>query len=259
MSERQPVYFIGHGNPMNALGDTPLSVFLRSWGQSLTGVRAIVVVSAHWRGSVAKITSSPAPETLHDFFGFPERLFALRYAVPGHPDVARRVADLLRAKLFEAVLDEGRGLDHGVWAPLIVARPQADLPVVQVSLLRATPERHLELGRALAPLRDEGVLLVGSGNLVHNLGTAVFDEPEAPVAEWAAAFDAWAAEQLEARNDDALTAVTQTPAGHQAHPTDEHFVPVLVCAGAAGREARVSFPYQAFEHGTISMRCVRFD
>lgn len=256
----QPVFFCAHGSPMNALGNSAFARSLSGWGRGWPACRAILLVSAHWRATQARLTGAAWPETVHDFFGFPVELDALRYPAPGDPALALRVAGLLAAAGFESGVDQARGLDHGAWAPLRVALPEAEVPVVQLSLLRASPARHLELGAVLRPLRDEGVLIVGSGNLVHNLGTAVLEDVGAPAAAWSREFDQWVAERLRAGDHADLAGyATRQRHGALAHPTDEHYLPVLVAAGAAGAEARVSFPVEGFEHGTLSLRCVRFD
>lgn len=255
-----PVLFTAHGSPVNALGCSAFARSLAEWGRQWPACRALLLVSAHWRAAQARLTGAARPETLHDFFGFPEELYELRYPAPGDPELARDVAGLLSRAGFAAAVDERRGLDHGAWAPLRAALPEAPVPVVQLSLLWDSPARHVELGAALAPLRDQGVLIVGSGNLVHNLGTAVFEDPQAPVADWSREFDAWVAERLLAGDHAALADYRQQHRlGARSHPTDEHYLPALVAAGAGGPGARVSFPVQGFEHGTLSLRCARFD
>ncbi len=252
--------FTAHGSPINALGRSGFARSLAEWGRRWPACRALLLVSAHWRAAQARLTGAARPETVHDYFGFPEELYALRYPAPGDPELARAVAGLLSRAGFESGVDEGRGLDHGAWAPLRVALPEAQVPVVQLSLLRASPARHVELGAALAPLRDEGVLIVGSGNLVHNLGTAVLADEAAPVEGWAREFDQWVAERLLAGDHPALADYRQQHRfGARSHPTDEHYLPLLVAAGAAGPGARASFPVEGFEHGTLSLRCARFD
>ena len=255
-----PVFFTAHGSPMNALGRSAFARSLAEWGRQWPACRALLLVSAHWRAAQARLTGAARPETVHDFFGFPEELYELRYPAPGDPELARHVAGMLSQAGFEAAVDERRGLDHGAWAPLLMAVPDARLPVVQLSLLRASPARHVELGAALAPLRDEGVLIVGSGNLVHNLGTAILEDEAAPVEAWAGEFDQWVAERLQAGDHAALADYqARHRFGARSHPTDEHYLPALVAAGAAGPAARVSFPSEGCEHGTLSLRCARFD
>ncbi|HZE87985.1 MAG TPA: 4,5-DOPA dioxygenase extradiol [Verrucomicrobiae bacterium] len=259
-----PVVFCAHGNPMNAIRDNRFTRFLRGWGPALPKPRAVLAISAHWEAARLAVTAAARPETIHDFYGFPEELFAVRYPAPGDPGLASRIESLLRAAGLDAAIDAKRGLDHGAWAPLRCLYPDASVPVVQLSLLAGLPfARHVEVGRALAPLRHEGVLVLGSGNLVHNLRTAdLFDERERAVP-WALEFDAWVAASLHAWDLEALAAfMDRAPQGRLAHPTAEHYVPLLVAAGAAsapsGAPPRVSFPFEGFEHATISLRCVTF-
>lgn len=263
MLTRLPVLFSAHGNPMNALGGTPFADFLGRWGRALPRPRVLLVVSAHWQSRRLAVTASERPETLHDFYGFPPALFALRYPATGDPALAEAVRARLHEAGFETARDEQRGLDHGAWAPLRFLFPAADVPVVQLSLLfGATPARQLDVGRALGPLRDEGVLIVGSGNIVHNLGSADLSRREPPVAAWAAEFDAWVKSRLDAWDLEALADFAQrAPHGPRAHPTREHYEPLLVACGAADGPAppRVTHACDSFEHGTLSMRCVQLD
>lgn len=258
---RMPVVFSAHGSPVNAIDDNAFTRFLRGWASTLPTPIAILAVSAHWAAPEARATTSLTPATIHDFSGFPQPLYALRYPALGDPALATRAVDLLLAGGMPAGLESRRGLDHGVWSPLIHIWPDASIPIVQLSLLQAAPmARHVEIGRAIAPLREEGVLIFGSGNIVHNLATAELGERDLPVEPWAAEFDAWVAATLEARDLEALASFRDAaPHGRIAHPTPEHFLPILVAAGAAGDHYHVTFPYTGFEHGTLSMRCVRFD
>lgn len=181
-----PVLFAGHGSPMNAIEDNAWSRGWRAAALALPRPKAILVVSAHWETQGVAVTASPAPPTIHDFGGFPQALFDARYPAPGDPALARRVADLLAPE--PVTLDPARGLDHGVWSVLLPMYPAADIPVVQLSLdRRRTPQQHYDLAKRLAPLRDEGVLVIASGDIVHNLRAADFRRPEAPV--WADRFN----------------------------------------------------------------------
>ncbi|MCG3192155.1 MAG: 4,5-DOPA dioxygenase extradiol [Thermoanaerobaculia bacterium] len=255
-----PAWFTAHGNPMNALGKTPFSEFLSRWGRSVAQPRAILAVSAHWESLGTKVTSSARPETIHDFYGFPRELFTLRYPAPGSQVLATRVVELLAGAGIPASEDARRGLDHGAWAPLLFLFPDAEIPVVQVSLTRPSNlMEHVAVGRALSPLREEGVLIVGSGNLVHNLGEADLRDRDLPVDRWAEEFDEWVANRLGAWDVEALCRPWDGPHGRRAHPTLEHYAPLLVVAGAAGSEKpEISFPFATFEHANLSMRCVEF-
>ena len=256
-----PVGFTAHGSPMNALGDTPFAAALERWAPALlVGARALLVVSAHWETHGVALTGAAAPETIHDFGGFPEPLYRLRYPSPGDPGLALQARELLATAGIEAHLDPDRGIDHGAWSPLLFLRPGADLPVVQLSLDRTRSLAELvEVGRALQPLRERGVLVLGSGNVVHNLRTVDFSDRDAPVEGWARDFDSWVKARLLDWDFPKLAVPEEGPSGRNAHPTREHYAPLLVAAGAAGPAPRVSFPWEGFEHGTISMRCVQFD
>lgn len=255
-----PVAFTAHGSPMNALGGTPFSQGLLEWGAELPTPRALLVVSAHWESRGVAVTAAAQPETIHDFGGFPAELYTLQYPVPGAPDVAREVAEVLAARGIPARLDERRGLDHGAWSPLLFLRPKADVPVVQLSLDRERSLAELvDVGRALRPLRDRGLLILGSGNVVHNLGTADFENRDAPAEAWSREFDAWVRDRLLAWDLEALAAPETGPHGRIAHPTREHYAPIAVVAGAADPRPEVAFPWEGFEHATLSMRCVQLD
>lgn len=263
MGTRLPVLFTAHGNPMNALGGTPLADFLAGWARDFPRPRAILMVSAHWQTRGLAVTAAARPETIHDFFGFPPALFALRYPAPGDPALAEDVRARLSAAGFPSRLDAARGLDHGAWAPLLFLFPRADVPVVQLSLPLGVPlGRLVDIGRALGPLRDEGVLVAGSGNLTHNLGTADLRARDLPVAGWARAFDAWVQERLDAWDLASLAAFDErAPQARLAHPTSEHYEPLLAVCGAADAAPppRVTAAFEGFEHATLSLRCLRFD
>ena len=256
---RLPVLFVGHGSPLNAIEDNRWSRALRALAVTLPAPRAILAVSAHWYVPTTRITGDPEPETIHDFSVFPPQLYAVRYPAPGDPALARRAADLLgpdRAR----VTDEW-GLDHGTWSVLVHLRPAADVPVVQLSVHRALPpDGHLALGRALAPLRDEGVMILASGNLVHNLRDALgrFGDPEPATPAWAEQFDAGVARAVTARDTDFLLGALESEAGRRAHPSPDHYLPLLYAVGATGAHDAVSFPVTGFDLGSLSMRAVRF-
>jgi 4,5-DOPA dioxygenase extradiol len=255
---RLPVLFTAHGSPMNALGTSRFAASLRAWGTAWPKPAAILCISAHREETPVSVTSSERPSTVHDFFGFPPELYALRYPSPGSPAVAGRTAALLAAAGIPVRLDTTAGLDHGTWAPLLVALPGAAVPVVQLSLpARSRLDSCAAMGRALAPLRDEGILLVGSGNLVHNLREADLSAVDLPVEAWAASFDDWVAGRISAGDVDALVSFGGAPNARRAHPTLEHYAPVVVCAASAGDDP-VTFPVTGFEHASLSLRCVRW-
>ena len=255
-----PVLFSAHGNPMNAIRDTPFTRFLSGYAQQLPKPRALAVVSAHWESEEPAVIKSSKPGQLYDFYGFPKELYSVRYPALGSPEVAAEVIQAFREAGIEAREENKRGLDHGVWSPLIKLYPKADIPVVQVSLPRNSLAAVLTLGEGLSSLRERGILIICSGNLVHNLGTADFHRALGPAEDWALEFDAWVKKAL--LDGDRGELVSLKSAGtlaRQAHPSPEHYAPLLAAVGAAGPGAKVSFPFEGFEHGTISMRCVRFD
>jgi 4,5-DOPA dioxygenase extradiol len=249
---RMPALFVGHGNPMNAIEDNAYS---RAWGQigaSLPRPQAILCVSAHWMtrgGSLAHVGAKP--KTIHDFGGFPRELFAQQYPAPGAPEVAQATIDLVRSTHIEP--DERWGLDHGAWSVLIRMFPKADVPVFQLSLdLSRSPSAHLDLARELKPLRERGVLIVGSGNLVHNLGAL---NPGGPAFDWAQSFDATAKARIAARDAGGLAkALDGSRTAQLSHPTPEHFLPALYPLAVADEKDELSFFSESFDLGSISMR-----
>jgi len=257
-----PALFLSHGSPALILEDCPARDFLRSVGQAIPRPKAILVVSAHWETETPRVTAGEAPETVHDFFGFPAPLYAIRYAAPGAPGLAARVEGLLRDAGFAAEGDPAQGFDHGVWAPLHLAFPLADVPVVQLSLQpRRDARHHLAIGRALAPLRREGVLIVGSGSTTHNL--AAFRQMRLslsmPAVDWAAAFADWLAEQVAAGDEAALLDWREAPQARRNHPTPEHFLPFFVALGAGtpGRPGRLL--HRSMTYGVLAMDAYAFD
>ncbi|MBK9517808.1 MAG: 4,5-DOPA dioxygenase extradiol [Anaeromyxobacter sp.] len=252
-----PVLFVGHGNPMNAVEDNRWSRGLRALAAALPAPRAILAVSAHWFVAGSHTTGTARPETIHDFSGFPDALSRVRYPSPGDPALADRVVGLLGRRRASVVGD--RGLDHGAWSVLVHLRPGADVPVVQLSLdATLPPAEHLALGRALAPLRDEGVLILGSGNLTHNLRHAfgAWHRGETATPAWAAAFDADVARAVAQRDGAWLGHALDSPAGRQAHPSPDHYLPLLYVAGAAGQDGQVTSPLEGFDMASLSMRSV---
>ncbi|MBZ2189043.1 4,5-DOPA dioxygenase extradiol [Alcanivorax sp. JB21] len=257
MTQRMPTLFLGHGNPLNALAD---NAFTRGWtalGKALPRPRAILVVSAHWYVPGIAVTAMPQPRTIHDFGGFPQALFDIRYPAPGDAALAGQVQGLLAPQ--PVVLDQQWGLDHGTWSVLIHLFPEADIPVVQLSMDDRQPAAfHLALAEQLRPLRDEGVLIVGSGNIVHNLGRYAWQQPDTPMFDWGQRFE----EQVRAAllredhgaladyarfGDDALLAV----------PTPEHYLPLLYVLGASLPGEPVRFPVTGSEGGALSMLSVQ--
>lgn len=256
-----PALFVSHGAPTTALEDSAFTRALGALGRRLGALRGVVILSAHAEApGPVRVGSATRYETVHDFGGFPPALHALRYDAPGDPALADEVLALLRAAGVDAALDPSGRLDHGAWVPLRHLRPDATTPVVTLSLpTRRAPQDVLALGRALAPLRARGVLLVGSGGLVHDLRTLAWDEPDAPVAPWAAAFDRWVAERVAAGDEAALLDSRARPDARRAAPTTEHFDPVFFVLGARRAEDRVETLHDELRHSTLSMRTFALD
>lgn len=254
MPAPMPAVFVAHGAPLLAI-DPRRGEPLRNWSAALPRPRAILAVSAHWEDAPLRLGASEPRELVYDFTGFPDELYRVRYPCPGAAALADRVEALLSAR---APVRTERGLDHGVWTPLVHLYPGADVPVLQLSMPRSdTPRALFELGRALAPLREEGVLLLGSGNLVHNLRRLDWDDRGAAPPPWAVEFDDWIGGVLQRRDWDSLVGYPErAPALALAHPTEEHLRPILVVAGAA-TDAAVSFPLLGWEMGSLSRRSVQ--
>jgi 4,5-DOPA dioxygenase extradiol len=237
---------------MSALGGDAHAAALRKFGDAHKDARGIVIVSAHWqlRGQVRATSWDSAP-LLYDFGGFPDELYKITYPAPGDPALAARIPG--------AAAETRRGLDHGAWVPLRLAWSEARIPVVQVSLPAEGPESAFALGRALRPLREEGVMVAGSGGIVHNLGLVHFSEKNSGIDPWAADFDRWVAARVSSQDVDALLAYRSTaPDAELAAPTTEHFDPLFVTLGAAWPEERLETIYQGFHYGNISMRSFSF-
>ncbi len=215
------------------------------------------MLSAHWEEAPATLSATRPVPLVYDFYGFDEKYYRVQYPSPGAPELAARIKSLLSDRRI-ATADSERGLDHGAWVPLIPMYPEADVPVLQLSLPRLDPRTLLELGRALAPLRDEGVLIVGSGFLTHNL-RAFVSRADQPTPAWAAEFDAWTAQALRRRDVDALLDYrAQAPGVRQSLPTHEHYVPLFVTLGASAEGEFPSFPIEGWAFGAFSKRSVQF-
>ena len=256
-----PTLFLSHGSPMLALQDSPARRFLQGLGKTLPRPQAILAVSAHWetRGGPA-VSLAEQPETIHDFGGFPRALFEMQYPAPGAPAAATRAAALLSEHGIAAGRSAQRGLDHGAWVPLTLMYPEADIPVAQLSVVHgASPAEHERIGRALAALRSEGVLVVGSGSLTHNLYEYRGQGIDAPVPQWVSEFEAWMKARLEGSERAALLDYRRAaPFAAQNHPTEEHLLPLYVAMGAAGPDARATQLHASFEHGVLAMDAYAF-
>ncbi|NND90629.1 MAG: 4,5-DOPA dioxygenase extradiol [Granulosicoccus sp.] len=255
-SERMPLVFLGHGSPMNAIEDNQYSENWTALGRSLPRPQAILVVSAHWMTrNTTLVDISAMPRTIHDFRGFPDVLYTQQYPATGAPELATRVVDMLRS--HQAQGDETWGLDHGAWSVLTWLYPDADVPVFQLSIdMSKDLDWHLDIGRALSPLRDQGVLILGSGNVVHNLQAMV---PGGQPTDWAHEFDQLFASHLTQRNLPALSNRKMLGSLLRiAHPSLDHYLPSLTVAGASDEKDKLTFMNEGIELGTVSMRSFLF-
>ena len=242
---RMPALFLAHGSPMNIIERNTFTEALSTLSGSLPQPKGIIVISAHWQ-----------TRTMHDFSGFPDELYHIGYPCPGSPEMAERV----RAAMGPGVVscDMERGLDHGAWSVLHHMYPLAFIPVIQISLdVSLTSEERMELGKRLSPLRDEGVLILGSGNVVHNLGLVDLDNEQAPAYTWAQSFDSWVAGCVESNHLEELTRYRLAPFSELAVPTDEHYIPLLYVAGLRRSDDMLTTVFEGFQNASLSMRCIR--
>jgi len=257
MKNLTPAIFFGHGNPMNALMRNPYSEGWAAFGVSIPRPKAVLAISAHWYVPYGAVTATSIPRTIHDFGGFPKELYEVNYPAPGSPDLARRVRDLLSP--VPIALDERWGFDHGTWSVLTHVFPDADVPIVQLSIDERQPPRfHYDLGKRLAKLREEGILVVGSGNIVHNLNTYAWGKPNVQPFDWAVRFDRQIRELLLKGKD--IHVVEYERLGRDAMlsaPSPDHYLPLLYILGLRRDHEPVSFPVQGIEGGSVSMLAVQ--
>jgi 4,5-DOPA dioxygenase extradiol len=252
--ERLPTLFLSHGSPMHAVSPGVVGDAWAALGRRIAPPEAILIASAHWETSSPLVTGHPKPETIHDFGGFPKELYAIRYPAPGAPWLAARVVALLKAAGIPAGIDESRGLDHGAWVPLRWMYPNAGIPVVQLAVQPARgTAHHLALGEALARLRSDGVLIIGSGHATHNLRDWMGHRGQSTPMPYAVAFSRWLDARLAAHDERALVDYRdEAPEAARAHPTEEHFLPLFVAYGAAGRDATVERVIDGYENGALA-------
>jgi len=247
-----PALFVSHGAPSIAIGSDDYTRALERFGATLVGARAIAVVSAHWEAPPPlRVNAVPRPEPIYDFGGFAPELYTMRYDAPGDPALAAEIAALV-----SGTLEHSRGWDHGLWIPLRIMLGANPLPAVEISLPQRTqPRELLDLGRRLSPLRDRGVIVAGSGGIVHNLRMLDLGDKKAPPAPWAVEFDEWVAHRIAERDFDTLADYrTRAPHAHLAAPTPEHFDPLFVALGATREEDEIATVYAGFHYATLSMR-----
>lgn len=256
--KQAPALFVSHGAPTFALDPGMLGAKLTELGQQLPELAAVAVVSAHWQTAGIEVMRTEAPKTIHDFGGFPPKLYRLQYPAPGAPAQALKTAAILKAAGLESKFEDARGIDHGVWVPLLYLLPSALVPVYQVSLpFSLDASGALQLGRALAPLRREGVLVMGSGSLTHNLGEIGRFDPS--LAQYATEFTSWIRAHVQRRDIDAIVDYRRrAPHAKRAHPTEEHFLPLLVALGASDAGDTVSVIEGGMTYGVLSMESYAF-
>lgn len=259
MQARMPTLFVAHGSPMNAIDQNDFTRALGELGQRLIKPKAVLVISAHWRTSGTRVLNVANPKTIHDFSGFPRPLYDVQYRAPGNPEIAERITRLLAH--HGAKNDDSWGLDHGTWSVLRHIYPEADVPVVQLSLnTKLDLAGHYAVANDLAVLRDEGVLILGSGNITHNLAEVDFDTNATPLA-WAEEFDQKIALVLQNRDLEKLINFSDQATAklwRRALPTLEHYMPLIYALGASNSADPISFPYVGIQNATLSMRCVQF-
>jgi 4,5-DOPA dioxygenase extradiol len=255
-----PAIFVSHGAPTLALEPSPAREFLRELGGALPRPREILVVSAHWETSQPTLNSISRNPTIHDFYGFQQALYRMEYPAPGSPALAGRARKLLADAKTPSNVDPERGLDHGAWVPLMLMYPKADIPVVQLSIQpNKGPEHHLALGRALAVLREDDVLVIGTGSMTHNLRMMTRGEVNAPEAPWAREFAEWVHQAIvDRRIEDVLGYRGRAPNAELAHPSEDHFLPLFSALGAGGQDMKPERLHASATYGTLRMDAYAF-
>lgn len=258
--DKLPTLFLSHGAPTLPLESGAVPDFLKQLGQTLPTPKAILVISAHWETKHPIVSAATHPLTIHDFSGFPKELYQMQYRAPGAPELADHVVELLGDAGINCEVSVDRGLDHGAWTPLIVMYPEANIPVTQLSIQpNLNPQYHFELGKALQPLRDEGVLILASGNATHNLRELNPTDQAVP-PEWVTQFAQWLDNAIVADKTEALLHYRElAPFAVRNHPTDEHLLPLFVAMGAAGKDSTATQLHSSFTYGVLSMAAYAFD
>ncbi|MBZ5536361.1 MAG: dioxygenase [Acidobacteriia bacterium] len=255
-----PTLFVSHGAPTLLIDPGPTRDFLKELGETLGRPRGILCVSAHWEASTPTVTLGPNPKTIHDFFGFPPELYEVSYPAPGDRQLAQGIIEMLKADGFAGKEDSERGLDHGAWVPLKLMFPEADVPVVQLSVQSGLgADHHLRMGKALQPLRKAGVLILGSGGATHNLREFQGQAIDVPPPDYVKDFETWLCQAVtEGREDALINYQINGPSARRNHPTPEHFLPLFVPLGAAGG-AQGRLLHRAFTYGILSMAAFAWD
>jgi 4,5-DOPA dioxygenase extradiol len=256
-----PTLFISHGAPTTPIEDIPARKFLVGLGRQYRQAQAVLCVSAHWETPSPAVSAVPEPETIHDFYGFPAELYRIQYPAHGDSALAGRAAQLLESAGIKCDVNDSRGLDHGAWVPLTLMYPEADVPVIQLSIQHhLDPARHLALGQAIEPLRHEGVLILGSGGAVHPLGYPGWTGPGSPTDQWASDFAAWLTDAVARGDTDSLLKYRKlAPYPERAHPRPDHYMPLLAALGAAGPGARGNLIHDSWYWGDLGMGAYEFN
>lgn len=259
MKNPLPTLFISHGAPTLPLEDIPARNFLKELGSKYNKVKAVICISAHWATSTPTVNAVQRPETIHDFYGFPEKLYQIEYPASGDPQLAERAAELIQAADIPCNIDDKRGLDHGAWVPMMLMYPDADIPVVQLSIQNhLDPFLHLKVGRALEDLRNENILILGSGGAVHPLGYAGF-RFSGPTDKWAIEFDKWLTDAVTKGDEHLITNYRQlAPYPERAHPYPDHYMPLVAALGAAGKGAEGRVIHHSWYAGDLGMAAYQF-
>ena len=258
--QKLPTLFISHGSPMHAINAGAAGDVWAALANELPTPKAVLMVTAHWETNLPMLSGNAKPSMIYDFGGFPEALYKINYPAPGAPDVAAKAQALLKDAGITAGIDGCRGIDHGTWVPLLKMYPHADVPILQLSVQTTmNPRHHYDVGRALAPLTRQGVLIVGSGHLTHNLRDWMQSRGQAAPAAYAQNFQRWVFDHLATHDIDALTRYRQdAPDAVRAHPTEEHFLPLFVALGAAAEDAKAYRVFAGFEGSALAMDAYRF-
>lgn len=259
MKNRSSTIFVSHGAPTLPLEDIPAREFLKKLGPQFNKVKAVLCISAHWATSIPTVNAVQRPKTMHDFYGFPEKLYQMDYPASGDIQLAEQVAELIQADGIPCNIDDQRGLDHGAWVPLMLMYPDADIPVVQLSIRsHLDPYQHLKVGRALTDLKNENILILGSGGAVHPLGYAGF-RFGGETDEWAKEFDEWLTNAVTRGDEHLLTGYRElAPYPERAHPYPDHYMPLVTVFGAAGGGAKGSVIHHSWYAGDLGMAAYQF-
>jgi 4,5-DOPA dioxygenase extradiol len=259
MSKPIPPIFLSHGAPSLPLEDIPARAFIKELGIKYKNIKAVLCISAHWETSIPEVTTNPWPNTIHDFYGFPEELYQIKYWAPGSPELAKETYNLIEDNGMEALKNHDRGLDHGTWIPMMLMFPEADVPVIQLSLQHhMDPEKHMHVGQAVSELKNEGILILGSGGAVHPLGYASFRSGAQP-DPWAIDFEAWLTKAVTSGDEESLLNYRRiSPYPERVHPYPDHLMPLLTVFGAAdNKKGKVA--HKSWYAGDLGMGAYIFD